>query len=695
MPRTVPLKLTRNIGIMAHIDAGKTTVSERILFYSGKTHKIGEVHDGAATLDWMEQERERGITITSAATTTSWRDHRITLIDTPGHVDFTAEVERSLRVLDGAVAVFCAVGGVQPQSEQVWRQSEKYNVPKVAFINKIDRVGADFFGVVESIQDILGGNAVPLVVPIGQEAEFAGIVDLASMRAIYFDDQDQGMTRREGDIPADKLEEAKKWRANLVEKCAEQDDVLLEKFLEEGDLSEQEIASIIRKATIARRVIPVYCGAALRNKGIQRLLDGIVDYLPSPEDIPPIIHVKGDDAHECVASDDEPFAALAFKIVADKHFGKLTFLRVYSGTIETGSVIYNSTVDKEQRVGRIVRMHANRQEALEDAVCGDIVAVVGLSQTRTGDTLCCKDHPIILEAIEFPAPVMSISIRPEGKADSEKMSSALHSLADEDPTFVVGYDQETSETIISGMGELHLEVLVERIRREHGVSAEVGRPEVAYRETGTSVMEGQYKHVKQTGGRGQYAHVCVRLEPLEPGKGLQFVNDVKGGHIPSEYIPAVEKGVIKAMEKGPYAGYPVVDMRVTVFDGSSHDVDSSDFAFQEAARVCFRELFMQSRPELLEPVMSVEVTVPEEFMGGAAGTICQRRGRIESMDEKGGLKVVRGMVPLSEMFGYSNAIRTLSQGRGTFTMHFEHYEAVPFSLAEEIVKKRRDEKKVR
>lgn len=679
---------------MAHIDAGKTTVSERILFYSGKTHKIGEVHDGQAIMDWMDQEQERGITITSAATTTTWKDHRITIIDTPGHVDFTAEVERSLRVLDGAVALFCAVGGVQPQSEQVWRQSEKYSVPKIAFINKMDRVGADFFSVVESIQRELGGNAVPMVIPIGSEENFIGIIDLVEMKAIYYEDLDKGATFREDEIPAELNDIATKWRANLVEKSAEQCDNLLEKFLQDGDLSRSEIIDVVRRATIDRRIVPVYCGAAFKNKGIQRLLDGIINFLPSPNDVAAIIHAGNEDVSRR-HSDDDPFSALAFKIVTDKHMGKLVFARIYSGKIESGVTVLNSTQNKEQRIGRILRIHANRQENCDEAMCGDIVGIVGLAQTRTGDTLCCEDNPIILESIEFPAPVMSISVSPESKQDNDKLGVALRALADEDPTFVVGFDEETQETILSGMGELHLEVLVERVRREFKVAANVGRPEVAYRETATTAVEGQYKHAKQTGGRGQFGHVVMKAEPLGPGEGFEFVNAVKGGNVPQEYIPSVEKGVIGAMQRGPFAGYPVVDMRVTLLDGSYHEVDSSDFAFREAARVCFRNLFMGGSPALLEPVMSVEVTVPEEYMGPVSGSICQRRGRIDSMDEQAGMKIVRGMVPLSEMFGYSNTVRTISQGRGNFTMHFEHYESVPFSLAEEIINKRRAENKIR
>jgi elongation factor G len=694
MAREIPLSRIRNIGVMAHIDAGKTTTSERILFYSGKTHKIGEVHDGEAIMDWMDQEQERGITITSAATTTEWRNHRITLIDTPGHVDFTAEVERSLRVLDGAVALFCAVGGVQPQSEKVWRQSEKYSVPKIAFINKMDRTGADFFSVVESIQSMLGANAVPMVVPIGAEDGFKGIIDLVEMQAVFYSEDDHGTTFREEPIPEALRETAAIWRQNLVEKCAEEDDALLERFIETGTLSREEILEITRRATIQLRVIPVYCGSAFKNKGIQRLLDGIVHFLPSPVDLSPIIHAH-DTGEERAPSDTEPFAALAFKVVADRHMGKLTYIRVYSGTVPSGTVVYNSTLGKEQRIGRIIRMHANRQEGIEAAVCGDIVAVVGLSNTRTGDTLCCRDNPIVLESIEFPSPVLAISIQPESRTDNDKLGNALHHLADEDPTFTVGYDDETEETIISGMGELHLEVLVERIRREYGIKASVGRPEVAYRETATTPVEGAYKHVKQSGGRGQYGHVVLRIEPRDPGAGFSFLNEVKGGNIPTEYIPAVQKGIVRAMQAGPFAGYPVVDMQVTVLDGSSHEVDSSEFAFTEAARVCFRTLFMKGHPELLEPVMSVEVVAPEDYMGAVTGSVCQRRGRIESMDEQGEMKIVRGLVPLSEMFGYSNVIRTLSQGRGSFTMHFEHYEAVPFSIAETIIAKRREQNKIR
>ena len=696
MERTVPLCKVRNIGIMAHIDAGKTTVSERILFYSGKTHKLGEVHDGAATMDFMPQERERGITIQSAATTLEWKGHQVTLIDTPGHVDFTVEVERSLRVLDGAVALFCAVGGVQPQSEKVWLQSEKYEVPKIAFVNKMDRTGADFFGVLAEIQDELRCNAVPVVVPLGKAETFQGLVDLVTMQAIYFDDPDSAEFRV-GSIPPEKLAKARKWRQNLVEKCAEQDDALLEKFFATGDLAEAEIWAILRQATIARRIVPVFCGAAFKNKGIQHLLDGVVNLLPAPDEIPPIVSATAADetAIELEPSDESPFSALAFKIVADKHAGKLTYLRVYSGTLAAGQTVLNSTLDKPQRIGRILRMHANHSAQLDVARTGDIVAVVGLAHTRTGDTLCDEDHPVHLSSIEFPAPVVSISIAPDSSEDNDRLSAALYKLAEEDPTFTVAFDQETGETIISGMGELHLEIIVDRLKREFNVAATVGRPEVAYRETATQAVEGQYKHVKQSGGRGQYAHVCLRLEPLQAGSGFEFVNEVVGGRIPANFIPSVEKGVLKAMRSGPYAGYAVVDVRVTLLDGSYHEVDSSDFAFQEAGRAGFKEMFLKANPIILEPVMSVEVTTPEEFMGAATGSVCQRRGRIETMEEKGAQKVIEGMVPLGEMFGYATTLRSLSQGRAGFTMQFEHYEAVPFFLTEQIIKARRAANKIR
>ncbi len=694
MAREVPLKNVRNIGIMAHIDAGKTTVSERILYYTGRSHKIGEVHDGAATMDWMEQEQERGITITSAATTCMWKDHMISIIDTPGHVDFTMEVERALRVLDGAIALYCAVGGVQPQSETVWHQSERYEVPKIAFVNKMDRIGADYYGVVEGIQDMLGANAVPVVIPIGASDEFIGVIDLITMKALIFNEDSQGAEWDETEIPDDLIENAKKWRHNLVEKCAETDEEMMEKYFEEGDLTEDEIWKILRKATCAREVVPVFCGSAFKNKGVQQVLDGVIKILPAPNEIPPIICTK-DPNNQRKVDDNEVLSALAFKIMSDKHMGKLTYLRLYSGTLKAGETIWNSTQQKKQRIGRLLRMHSNRQESIDEAMAGDIVAVAGLAETKTGDTICHKENEIFLESMDFPAPVISISIKPESNADNEKLGDALHRLADEDPTFTVAFDHETSETIISGMGELHLEIIVDRLRREFGVVAEVGRPEVAYRETATSPAEGSYKHSKQSGGRGQYGHVVMSVVPGNPGDGFEFINKVVGGRIPSEYIPSVEKGVIQALESGPFAGYPVVDMTVTLLDGSYHEVDSSDFAFQIAGRQGFKELFMKGNPQLLEPIMSIEITTPDEFMGACNSTIAQRRGRIESMDERGGMKIVKGMVPLSEMFGYSNTIRSLTQGRASFSMTFEHYEAVPFSIAEEVVNKRREEGKVR
>jgi len=693
MARTVPLDKVRNMGIMAHIDAGKTTCSERILFYTGKNYKIGEVHDGAATMDYMVQEQERGITITSAATCVTWKDYRISLIDTPGHVDFTAEVERSLRVLDGAVALFCAVGGVQPQSEQVWRQSEKYEVPKLCMVNKMDRIGANFFNVVNEIRDTLGGNPVMMVYPMGAGETFAGVIDLLSMKALTFDEATKGVDIIESEIPEEYREECERLHIEMMEKAAEQDEALMNKYFETGSLTDDEIKQGIRKGTIARTLVPAYCGTAFKNKGVQQLLDGIIDYLPSPLDVG-AVHSADNPEMMRKPEDGEPFSGLAFKILSDKHMGKITFVRIYSGTLRVGDVVYNSTMDAEARIGRLFRMHANRQEALEEAYAGDIIAVVGLSKTRTGDTICDPKKPILLESIEFPAPVIAIAIRPSSRGDNEKLGAALHSLAQEDPTFIVKYDQETGETVISGMGELHLEIIVDRLRREFNVECEVGKPEVAYRETIRHKVEGEYKHVKQSGGRGQYAHVCLRLEPQEPGCGFSFVNEVKGGVIPNEYIPAVEKGVIKAMESGPCGGFPVVDVKVVVYFGSYHEVDSNEFAFVECARQCFKNLFLKGNPQLLEPIMNVEVAVPEEYMGTATGSICSRRGRVEGMDDKGGAKLVHGFVPLGEMFGYSNAIRTVTQGRGTFTMAFERYEGVPFELAEAIIEKRKKDGKV-
>ena len=689
-----PLDHVRNFGIMAHIDGGKTTTSERILYYSGKNYKIGEVHDGAATMDFMVQEQERGITIQSAATCVSWGDYRLSLIDTPGHVDFTAEVERSLRVLDGAVALYCAVGGVQPQSEQVWRQSEKYKVPKIAFVNKMDRIGANFYNVMDQMKSQLGANPVPMVIPIGAAETFDGVIDLIKMKALYFDMKNLGKTVIEKDIPAEYMEKAQEYRQKMVEAAAEQDDALMEKFFAGEELTVDEIKKAIRKGCIARTITPAFCGSAFKDKGVQPLLDAVCDYLPSPLDAGPAVSAD-DPTQKREVSDDEPFCGLAFKIMSDKAMGKITFVRVYSGRLKLGSELLDSTINQEQRISRLFRMHANKQEALDEAQAGDIVACVGLTQTRTGDTLCDPEHPITLESIDFPAPVISVAVKPQSRQDNEKLGVALHALAMEDPTFVVTFDQETSETIIAGMGELYLEVIVDRLKREFNVACDVGAPQVAYRETITMPVENEYKHVKQSGGRGQYAHVCLKLEPQEPGKGFEFVNEVKGGVIPTEYIPAVEKGVKKALEAGPLGGFPVVDVKATVYFGSYHEVDSNEFAFIECARQCFKQGFLKAKPQLLEPMMDVEVAVPDQYMGAANGSINQRRGRVEGMEDRAGLKLIKATVPLGEMFGYSNAIRTVTQGRGTFTMIFKQYEAVPKSIAEEVIAKRIKEGKVR
>ena len=694
MAKRFPLDHVRNFGIMAHIDGGKTTTSERILYYSGKNYKIGEVHDGAATMDFMVQEQERGITIQSAATCVSWGDYRLSLIDTPGHVDFTAEVERSLRVLDGAVALYCAVGGVQPQSEQVWRQSEKYKVPKIAFVNKMDRVGANFYNVMEQMKNQLGANPVPMVIPIGAAETFDGIIDLIKMKALYFDMKNLGKTVIEKDIPAEYMEKAQEYRQKMVESAAEQDDALMEKFFAGEELTVAEIKAAIRKGCIARTITPAFCGSAFKDKGVQPLLDAVCDYLPSPLDTGAAVSAD-DPSQKREPSDSEPFCGLAFKIMSDKAMGKITFVRVYSGTLKLGGELLDSTINQEQRISRLFRMHANKQEALEEAQAGDIVACVGLTQTRTGDTLCDPEHPITLESIDFPAPVISVAVKPQSRQDNEKLGTALHALAMEDPTFVVTYDQETSETIIAGMGELYLEVIVDRLKREFNVACDVGAPQVAYRETITAPVESEYKHVKQSGGRGQYAHVCLKLEPQEPGKGFEFVNEVKGGVIPTEYIPAVEKGVKKALEAGPLGGFPVVDVKATVYFGSYHEVDSNEFAFIECARQCFKQGFLKAKPQLLEPMMDVEVAVPDQYMGAANGSINQRRGRVEGMEDRAGVKLIKATVPLGEMFGYSNAIRTVTQGRGTFSMIFKQYEAVPKSIAEEVIAKRIKEGKVR
>ena len=693
--RDIPLERVRNFGIMAHIDGGKTTTSERILYYSGKNYKIGEVHDGAATMDFMVQEQERGITIQSAATCVQWGNYRLSLIDTPGHVDFTAEVERSLRVLDGAVALYCAVGGVQPQSEQVWRQSEKYKVPKIAFVNKMDRVGANFYSVMDQMKKQLGANPVPVVIPIGAADTFEGVIDLIKMKALYFDMKSLGKTVLEKDIPEEYMEKAQEYRQKMVESAAEQDDALMEKFFAGEELTNDEIKKALRKGCLSRAITPAFCGTAFKDKGIQPLLDGVCDYLPSPLDAGAAVSQDNPDEKREV-SDDEPFCGLAFKIMNDpKSGGKITFVRVYSGTMKLGAEMLDSTINREQRISRLFRMHAAKQEPLEEAHAGDIVACVGLTETRTGDTLCDPAHPITLESIDFPAPVISVAVKPKSRGDNEKLGVALHALAMEDPTFVVTFDQETSETIIAGMGELYLEVIVDRLKREFNVECDVGAPQVAYRETITMPVDNEYKHVKQSGGRGQYAHVCLKLAPQEPGKGFEFVNEVKGGVIPTEYIPAVEKGVRKALESGPLAGFPVVDVKATVYFGSYHEVDSNEFAFITCAMQCFKQGFLKAKPQLLEPMMDVEVVVPEQYMGAANGSINQRRGRVEGMDDRGGMKSIKATVPLGEMFGYSNAIRTVTQGRGTFTMIFKQYEPVPASIAKTVIEKRVKEGKVR
>jgi len=702
MARKYPLEKVRNIGIMAHIDAGKTTVSERILFYTGKSYKLGEVHDGETQLDWMDQERERGITITSAATTTVWDGHMINLIDTPGHVDFTVEVERSLRVLDGVIGLFCAVGGVEPQSETVWRQAEKYSVPRVAFVNKMDRPGADFYGVVEQIQKELGANAVPVTIPIGAEENFAGIIDLIDDVAVFYDETDRGMTWREEPLVRSELrmangelatDVARRWKQHLLEKVSEVNDRLLEKFLHEEPIGDRELSQAIREATLKHLVCPVICGSAFKNKGIQRLLDAVVSYLPSPVDLPPTLGLgPTGDAIERVPRDDGRLAALAFKIVADKHVGKLVYARVYSGTLKAGSPVYNSTQEKDQRIGRLLRMHANRQEQVDALYSGEIGAVVGLSDTVTGDTICSRTDPIVLEAIEFPAPVLSIAISIADRKDQEKLAHGLNRLAEEDPTFLVTADPETEETVLSGMGELHLEILVDRLRREFGVQVKTGAPQVAYRETITGRAEINEKYVKQTGGRGQYAHIVMRLEPLKPGEGFEFVNKVVSGRVPKEYIPAIERGVVDVMKKGAFAGFPVVDIRVTLLDGSYHDVDSSEIAFRTCASRAFRKMFLKCNPQLLEPLMSVNVVTPEDSAGAIMGSLCNRRGLISGMDQQGNAKVIKSMVPLATMFGYATEVRNQSQGRATFTMHFEHYEAVPFAVVEEILARKESKK---
>ena len=688
MGREFPLEKTRNIGIMAHIDAGKTTTTERILFYTGRVHKIGETHEGAATMDWMEQEKERGITITSAATTCHWKGHRINIIDTPGHVDFTVEVERSLRVLDGSVAVFCAKGGVEPQSETVWRQADKYSVPRMAYVNKMDITGANFYNVVQMMKDRLGANAVPIQLPIGYEDTFEGMVDLIKMKAIVYGDK-LGKDEEFVEIPEDMKEKAEEYRQALIEAVAESDDDLMMKYLEGEELTEEEIMTGIRKQTIACKMTPVCCGSSYKNKGVQPLLDAIVAFMPAPTDIP---HIKGvnpetGEEDERPSSDEEPFAALAFKIMTDPYVGKLAFFRVYSGTLESGSYVYNSTKGKRERIGRILQMHANHRQEIEKVYAGDIAAAVGLKDTTTGDTLCDEKAPIILESMVFPDPVISVAVEPKTKADQEKMGIALQKLAEEDPTFRVRTDPETAQTIISGMGELHLDIIVDRLLREFHVGCSVGNPQVAYRETIRKSVKAEGKFVRQSGGKGQYGHCWLELTPLEPGEGFKFDNKVVGGAIPKEYIGPVEAGVKEAMENGVVAGYPMVDVGVTVYDGSYHEVDSSEMAFKIAGSMGFRAGALKADPVILEPYMKVEVTVPEEYMGDVIGDLNSRRGRINSMEARNGAQVIDAFVPLSEMFGYATDLRSKTQGRGNYSMEVDYYEEVPRNIAEAIIAK--------
>ena len=688
MPREFSLEKTRNVGIMAHIDDGKTTTTERILFYTGKTHKIGETHDGAATMDYMAQEQERGITITSAATTAQWKDTRINIIDTPGHVDFTVEVERSLRVLDGAVMVLSAKEGVEPQSETVWRQAEKYNVPRMIFVNKMDVLGADFFHVLDTIHDRLRANAVPVQMPIGAENQFVGIIDLITMKAEVYDKDVLGTEFDIVDIPEDMLEEAQVWHDKLVESVAECDEELMMKYLEGEEITIDEIKSTIRKETLKGEMFPMFCGSAYKNKGVQMMLDGIVDYMPSPLDIPAIKGIDPDTGEEDErhSSDKAPFAALAFKIVADPFVGKLAFFRVYSGTLKAGSYVYNATKGKKERIGRIMQMHANHRQEIEMVYSGDLAAAVGLKQTTTGDTLCDEDHPIILESMEFPDPVIEIAIEPKTKAGQEKMGIALAKLAEEDPTFKTYTNADTGLTIIAGMGELHLEIIVDRLLREFKVEANVGKPQVSYKETITKEVDEDYKHKKQTGGSGQYGHVRFKMYPREAGSGFEFKNSIVGGAIPKEYIPKIEEGFVSAMETGPVAGYQMVDIGIELYDGSYHEVDSSEMAFKIAATMGFKDACKKAAPVLLEPIFKVEVTVPENNMGDIIGDISSRRGRIEGSDIRGGAAIVRGFVPLSEMFGYATDLRSKTQGRGTYVMQFDHFDKLPESLLEKVTK---------
>ena len=696
MARATPIDRYRNVGIMAHIDAGKTTTTERVLFYTGISHKIGEVHDGAATMDWMEQEQERGITITSAATTCFWQgmdkqfeQHRINIIDTPGHVDFTIEVERSLRVLDGAVAVFCAVGGVEPQSETVWRQAHKYHVPRMVFVNKMDRAGADFMRVVEQIKDRLGSNPVPMQVAIGAEEHFEGVVDLIKMKAIYWNPDDMGVTYEERSIPTELEAECIKWREHMVESAAEASEELMDKYLEEGDLSAKEIKAGIRKQVLANEIVPAFCGSAFKNKGVQAMLDAIVEYMPSPIDVPAIKGINDDDSEgERHASDDEPFAALAFKIATDPFVGNLTFIRVYSGVLNSGDTVYNPVKGKKERIGRIVQMHANSREEIKEVRAGDIAAAIGLKQVTTGDTLCDPGKLITLERMDFPDPVISVAVEPRTKADQEKMGIALSKLAQEDPSFRVHTDEESGQTIISGMGELHLEIIVDRMKREFSVEANVGNPQVAYRETIRKSVEQESKFVRQTGGRGQYAHVWLKIEPKQQGEGYEFVNEIVGGAVPREYIPAVDKGIQEQMRNGVIAGYPIEDVKVTLFDGSYHEVDSNEMAFKIAGSMGFREGAQKASPVLLEPMMKVEVVTPENYMGDVMGDLNRRRGLVQGMEDSPAGKQIKAEVPLSEMFGYSTDLRSATQGRATYSMEFIKYSEAPANVAEAIINRR-------
>ena len=686
MARKTPLSRYRNIGIMAHIDAGKTTTTERILFYTGKSYKIGEVHDGNATMDWMEQEQERGITITSAATTCEWKDHQINIIDTPGHVDFTIEVERSLRVLDGAVAVFDSVAGVEPQSETVWRQGDKYDVPRICFVNKMDRIGADYFRCIDMMVDRLGANPLVTQLPIGSEADFAGVVDLVEMKAIVWKDESLGAEFEYTDIPDDLAGQAAEYREKLVEMAIERDDAAMEAYLEGNEPDADTLRACIRKGTLSLDFVPVMCGSAFKNKGVQPLLDAVVDYMPGPTDVPPIkgIDSKTEEEIERHNSDEEPFAALAFKIMNDPFVGSLTFIRIYSGVLESGSYIRNTVKDGRERVGRMLLMHANSREDVKEARAGDILAIAGLKNTTTGDTLSDPDSPVILERMEFPDPVIEVAVEPKTVGDQEKMGQALSRLAAEDPSFRVTSDQESGQTIIKGMGELHLEIIVDRMKREFSVDANVGRPQVAYRETISAPTDIDYTHKKQTGGAGQFARIKLKFEPLEPGSGFEFENSVVGGSVPKEYIPGVEKGLRSAADSGPVAGFPVTDFKAELYDGASHDVDSSVMAFEIAAQAAFREGVMKARPILLEPVMRVEVVTPEDYMGDIIGDLNGRRGTVGSMDQRGNARVVSAMVPLANMFGYVNNLRSMSQGRAQYTMHFDHYAEIPRAVSEEV-----------